>query len=127
LDAYLISLDLSDSTVLVESVSGWATLSVKLEDGTLASTSAEWSRNGSEIVLTSPSSLEFWLDNLQSDITEFEVNVQDIEVIENDGTNVFSVQFEYDQEVLAGASTSWYESPNSGCDGIFPDVQLCGN
>lgn len=109
----------------VDSASGWSTISVKLEDGSLASTSAQWTKVGSELVLTSPAVVENWLDSLDSNITEFDISLLNIDVTEQVGTNVFSAEFKIDQQVIDGASTSWYASPNSGCGGIFPDPQLC--
>lgn len=124
LNASLISLDLKESTVEVDSATGWATISIKLDDGSAASKSVEWTIIDSEILINSPASVESWLDSFGSYIKEFDLTIQDIHVSETEGTNVFSAEFEYDQEVLEGASTSWYAS-SSSCDGIFPEEQLC--
>ena len=124
LSVYDLKIDLSDSTVLVESTDGWASITVKKVDGSIAATTAQWSRVGSELVLSDPIAVQAWLAGMQQNIEEFTLDINDIEVAGSEGTNVFSMEFMYQDEVIDGASTSWYSS-GSSCEGMFPDPQLC--
>lgn len=124
LSVYDLKIDLSDSTVLVESTDGWASITVKKVDGSIAATTAEWTRVGSELIFSDPAAVEAWLAGIQQNIEEFTLDINDIEVTESEGTNVFSMEFIHEEEIVDGASTSWYSS-GSSCEGIFPDPQLC--
>jgi len=117
-------LDMSDSTGEVLSASGSAILTLKLLDTSTVSTQFQWVSADSRLELADPFGLEAFISSYADQIDELSLSIPPIEVAVVPEANTIVAEVTYESAVLAADTTSWYES-SGGCEGIFPDVQLC--
>lgn len=119
-----LTADLSGSSVEIASSSGWARLSLKLADGRTVARSFQWVRTGDLLKFAAPSTVENWFNQYSLVVDEASVVADDIRVTEHSSANLYVTETYYDSTFVTGMSESWYSS-SGGCEGVFPEPQLC--
>ncbi|GEM_PF-3320386 len=112
-DAGLFAIDLSESNVPIESTSGYATITLELEDETVLSNSFEWIKAGDEIVAVSPAAVNDWLQPHLSFFAEAEIELSFV-TGSGEGVNVVVTEYLYSGSLQAGDSYSWYGGGGGG-------------
>lgn len=116
-----VSIDYSEGNVSLTQNSGYVSLSLILDDGTVVSNAFPWTKQGQSIVFSNPSSVNSWVDPYLSQISEFNYDFNELTVESHAGVNVFVSKIEYASEVL-GAGTHSYYIPAGWCD---PETRIC--
>ncbi|MFU8831979.1 MAG: hypothetical protein ACNA7J_07455 [Wenzhouxiangella sp.] len=125
LDLTNVKIDLSKSTVVINSSGGWGSLVITLADSSIVATSFQWENDGDSIIFSDLIALESLVLQYADQVQKVTIEVDNIEVESTDSVNTFVAEVKVASVVVSGLSESWYIEDGS-CGGIFPEPQLCG-
>ncbi len=110
-DSGKLWMDTSQSTVgFVQNLLS-ATLVQKRNGVIVGSFNFQFSRSGDEWGPVNTQSLNTWVANNMTDNDVVEIGISGLEFVSSPGMNVVVSELVYDNTILAGASKSWYVSP----------------
>lgn len=124
LDLSTLKIDLSGSTVDIDSLGGYLQTTFYLDNGQSVTQSFSYDIQSKVLSFSNPLLLESFYLQHEAQIEHIETEIPDIPITSHEGPNLFVAEVELSNNVLAGTSGSWYVD-GGGCEGVFPDPQLC--
>ncbi len=110
-DSAKLIIDTSQSTMGFAQNLLTATLVQKRNGVIVGSFNFQFSQNGDDWGPVNAQSLTSWVANNMADNDTIEVGISGLEFTSDPGMNVLVTELAYDNILLAGASKSWYVSP----------------
>ena len=113
-DSGKLIIDTSQSTVSFSQNTLSATVVQKRNGVVINTLDVQFTRVGSDWIPNNTQSLNSWVSNNVGSDDVIEIGTAEMEFSSDPGMNVVVAELVYDNIVLAGASESWYVSPQGG-------------
>lgn len=108
------SIDLTASNVNFLVNTANAVVILRRGGSNVATRKFSFHRVGAELTAIDPSQIDYWLSQYSGLVDDISLQLDPIKVSENVGTNIATAEIKHGNEVIGGASDSWYISPGEG-------------
>lgn len=117
--SYVKGVTSKSNVTLKASGSPYATVSLYNDGLLVARKSFETYVSGSNILPSNPTELSNWVRGYSNAVDDFRVTLDGVEINPIDGTNQFTLEWQYQQTTVGGGSYSFYRDRSGGgyCDG----------